>query len=255
MSSSSRFGDMFGSLPVVARIWIFVWTYLAVSGWFSTYMLISRIGEARRTEMIETTIPEGVFVWTVAIMLLASFAVNGLLFYGRYTRKKKDVAKAALKKYEETNVYIEPKMRFDPAVFVFWIGGSVLSTLFSICVLLAVIDYAGISFDPPVIYTVVGFGISFFIAVLMYLVTQVMANGILDAKAVKNMIKSIVGSDTTKKIISTMCTKLGIMDKETVNRVYEKVKGRISAVSYNELTPDEVLIINRAIDENSARSA
>ena len=66
--------------------------------------------------MIETLMPEDAFMWTVFVMLLSSLTVIGLLFYGRYTRKKKDVAKAALKKYEETEIFIDPKMRFDPAV-------------------------------------------------------------------------------------------------------------------------------------------
>ena len=255
MPSSLRFADVFGSLSLATRIWIFLWTYLAVGGWFSTYMLISNMSEARRNEMIELLMLNDIFIWTVGIMLLSSFVVVGLLFYGRYARKKKEVIKAALKKYEETRVYVEPNMRFDPAVFVFWIGGSVLSSLFSICILVAAIEYAGVFLDPPVMYMVVGFGLSFFIAVLMYLVTQVMANGVLDAKAVKSMVKALVGSDTTRKIIGTVCKKTGIMEKETVDRVYEKVKDRISAKEYDELTPDEILIISMALDEKKAKLA
>jgi hypothetical protein len=64
------------------------------------------------------------------------------------------------------------------------------------------------------------------------------------------MVRTIVGYSGTKKVIGTVCKKLGIMDQETVDRVYEKIKDRISAGEYNDLTPDEVLIINRAIEEN-----
>jgi hypothetical protein len=252
MSSPSKINDMFVSLPPAARVWVFLWTYLAVSGWFSTYNLIKTVGEARRNEMIDVIMPEGAFVWTAAIMLLSSFIVIGLLFYGRYARKKKDLVKAAIKKYEETNVYIEPKLKFDPAVFIFWIGGSILNVLFSMCVLFAAIGYWNISFVSPILYILTGFGISFFAAVLMYLITQVMANGVLDAKAVKNFMKTVVGSPHSRKIVGTICKKLGIMDQEAVDRVYEKVKDRITSASYDDLTPDEVLIVNKAIEDGRA---
>jgi len=254
MSSSSRIDDMFASLPHPAKVWIFLWTYLAVSGWFSTYMLIMKIGEARRNEMIGTMIPDGAFVWTVAVMMLASLIVIGLLFYGRYSRKKKEVVKAALKKYEETHVYVEPKMRFDPAVILFWIGGSVLNVLFSLCVLVVAVEYMVIQFTSEIFYILAGFVVSFFIAVVMFLVIQVMANGILDAKAAKNLLKTVVGSAETKKIVGTICKKLGIMDQETVDKVYEKVKEKIRSATYDELTPDEVLIVNKAIEESRVTS-
>ena len=233
MPSPSRFDDMFASLPFPAKIWMFLWTYLAVSGWFSTYMLISRISEAWRNEMFETVIPEDAFVWIVMVMMISSFIVIGLLFYGRYTRKKKEVVRAALKKYEETKVYVDPKMRFDPAVVLFWIGGSVLNVLFSLCVLTVAIDYMAMTFSSSVYYMLLGFIISFFSAVLMYLVTQVMANGVLDAKAVKNLLGTVIGSPKTKAIIGTVCRKLGIIDQATVDRVYDKVKEKIKSAGYD----------------------
>jgi hypothetical protein len=245
---------MFALLPLPAKIGMFLWTYLAVSGWFSTYMLISKIGEARRNEMLETFIPKDAFVWTAAVMMLSSFIVIGLLFYGRYNRKKKEVVKAAVKKYEETNVYVDPKMRFDPAVILFWIGGSVLNVLFSLCALVVAVEYLDVASESHVLYMLIGFLISFFVAVIMYLVTQVMANGVLDAKAVKNFMKMIVGSPQTKKVVGTICKKLGIMDQEAVDRIYERVKGRIKSASYDELTPDEVLIVNKAIEESKVAS-
>ena len=250
MSSPSRFDDVLASLPLPAKVWMFLWTYMAVSGWFSTYTLITKIGEARRNEMLGTLIPEGAFVWTVAVMIMSSFIVIGLLFYGRYMRKKKEVVKAAVKKYEETKVYVDPKMKFDPAVILFWIGGSVLNVMFSLCVLVVAVEYLMINFTSHILYMLVGFIISFFVAVIMYLVTQVMANGVLDAKAVKNLLKTIVGSPRTKAIIGTICKKLGIMDQATVDRVYNKVCDRINSASYEELTPDEVLIVNKAIEES-----
>jgi len=182
MSSSSKLDDMFASLPLPAKIWMFLWTYLAVSGWFSTYMLISKIGEARRIEMLETLIPREAFVWTVAVMMISSLIVIGLLFYGRYTRKKKEVVKAAVKKLEETNVYVEPKMKFDPSVLLFWIGGSILNVLFSLCILTVIVGHLAVTFEPQILYILIGFIISFFIAIAMFLITQVMANGVLDAK-------------------------------------------------------------------------
>jgi hypothetical protein len=240
---------MFASLPLPAKIWMFLWTYLAVSGWFSTYMLISAIGEAWRNEMLGTLIPEDAFVWMVAVMMLSSFIVIGLLFYGRYTRKKKEVVRSAIKKYEETGVYIDPKMRFDPAVILFWIGGSLLNVMFSLCVLVVAVEYTGVALTSQILYILIGFLISFFVAVLMYLIAQVMANGVLDAKAVKNLMKAIIGSPQVKKIIGTICKKLGVMDQETIDRVYDKVKDRITAASYEDLTPDEVLIVNKAIED------
>jgi len=250
MSSLSRIDDVFASLPLAAKIWIFLWTYLAASGWFSTYMLLSSIGDTRRNGMIDTLMPDYAFVWTVAVMFLSSFVVIGLLFYGRYTRKKKDVVKAALKKYEETNEYIEPKIRFDLAIVAFWIGGTILSVLFSLCVLVAFVKNMDTWFEPAVLYPLIGFGISFFVAILMYLVTQMMANGVLDAKAAKKMVKSIIGSDVTRKIVGTVCTKLGITDQATVDRTYEKVKEKITACEYKGLTPDEILLISKAIGES-----
>jgi len=250
MSSSSRLDDMFASLPLPAKIWMFLWTYLAVSGWFSTYMLISRIGEAWRNEMLGTLIPEDAFVWTAAVMAITSFIVIGLLFYGRYTRKKKEIVKAAVKKYEETNLYISPKMKFDPAIVLFWIGGSILNVLFSMCVLILIVGHLAVTFESHILYILVGFIISFFVAVVMYLITQVMANGILDAKAVKNFLKSVVSSPKTRIIVGTVCKKLGIMDQTTVDRVYDRVGDRIRSASYDELTPDEVLIINKAIEDS-----
>ena len=251
MSSLSRLDDMFVSLPTAAKIWIWLWSYLAVSGWFSTYMLISKIGETRRNNgMIQTMIPEEAFMWTVIVIMISSLTVIGLFFYGRYARKKKDVAKAALKKFEETNVFVDPKMRFDPAVIIFWIGGSVLNVLFTLTLFTLIISYTDIVFDPPILYALMGFCISFFSAVVIYLITQFMANGILDAKAVKKIVKTIVGSDETRKVVGAVCSKLGIADKDTVNGIYEKVKNRISAAEYKDLTPDEVILINRAIAEN-----
>ena len=254
MSSSSRIDDMFASLPHSVKVGIFLWTYLGVSGWFSTYMLIVKIGEARRNEMIGTLIPEDAFVWTVAVMVISSFIVIGLLFYGRYTRKKKEVVKAALKKYEETKVYVDPKLRFDPAIILFWIGGSVLNVLFSLCLLVVVVEYLVIQFTTDIFYILAGFIVSFFVAVLMFFVIQIMANGILDAKAAKNLLKTVVCSPETRKIVGTICKKLGIMDQETVDRVYEKVKEKIKSATYDELTPDEMLIINKAIEESKAAS-
>jgi len=250
MSSSSKIDDVFVSLPTAAKIWIFMWSYLAVSGWFSTYMLIKVIGEARRNNMIETLMPGDAFIWTVTVMMLSSLIVIGLLFYGRYTRKKKDVTKAALREYEEKKTFINPKMRFDPAVVLFLIGGSVLNVLFSISLLIVLLNHMDIVLDPPVMYVLAGFGISFFAAVPMYLITQFMANGVLDAKAVKNLAKMIVGSEESKKIIATVCSKIGIADKDTVDRIYEKVRGKISAAEYEKLTPDEMLMISKAIEEN-----
>jgi len=251
MSSPSRLDDMFVSLPAAAKVWIYLWTYLAVSGWFSTYMLISKIGGARRNEMIESLMPEEAFMWTVIVIFVSSLTVIGLFFYGRYTRKKKDVAKAALKKYEETRMFVDPKIRFDPAVVIFWIGGSVLNVLFTLTLFMVMIYYTGLVLDPPILYALIGFCISFFSAVIIYLITQFMANGILDAKAVKRIVRAIVGSDETRRVVGTVCSKLGIMDKETVNGVYERVKSSISAAEYNELTPDEVLMINEAIKESA----
>ncbi|MCL2607759.1 MAG: hypothetical protein FWD92_04315 [Methanomassiliicoccaceae archaeon] len=247
MSSPSRFDDVFVSLPFAAKIWIFLWSYLAVSGWFSTYMLVSMIGETRRNDMIGDLMPETTFLWSIAVMMLSSLIVIGLLFYGRYTRKKKDVAEAALKEYEKTKVLVQPEMRFDPAVIVFWIGGSVLNTLFSAALLVTAVLYLNLLFEPPVMYLLIGFGFSFFSAVIMYLVTQFMANGILDAKAVKRLLKMIAGSDGARKVVGAVCGKLGITDMDTVNRVYDIVKDRITAKEYNELTADEVLAISRAI--------
>jgi hypothetical protein len=255
MSSRSKWDDMFVSLPPIAKMWIISWTYLAVSGWFSTYMLISQIGEARRNDMIDTLIPGEAFVWTVAVMMISSLTVIGLFFYGRYTGKKKEVTKAALKKYEESHVYVDPKMRFDPAVMIFWIGGSILNVLFSLTLFFVVIKYTDVVLDPPILYVLAGFCISFFSSVIIYIITQFMANGILDAKAVKNIMRTIIGSDETKKVIGTVCNKLGIMDKELVDRIYNKVRDRIAACEYNELTPDEVLLINKAIEESKASNA
>ena len=252
MSSSSRLDDLFVSLPTPAKMWMFIWTYLAVSGWFSTYMLISTIGGARRNNMIETIMPEGDFIWTVAVMMLASMIVMGLLFYGRYTRKKKDVVKEALKDYEETNVFVDPKMRFDPAVLLFWIGGSVLNVLFSLSLLIAAVKFTDIIFDPSILYALAGFGIAFFAAVPMYLITQFMANGVLDAKAARKLVKAVIGSDEIRKLVGTVCSKLGIADKETVDRVYEAVRNSISAAEYSELTPDEILLISKVANENTA---
>jgi len=243
---------VFMSLPFAAKVWVFIWTYLAASGWFSTYMLISQIGETRGNNMIETLMPTEAFMWTVIVMFLSSFVVIGLLFYGRYTRKKKDVVKAAVKKYEETKEYVEPKIKFDLAVAAFWIGGTILSVLFSLCILVALIKNMETWFEPAVVYPLIGFGISFFVAILMYLITQVMANGVLDAKAAKRMLRAVVGSDVTRKIIATVCTKLGIMDKGKVDRIYEAVRERITAAEYGELTPDEVLIISKAIEDIKA---
>ncbi|MCL2786416.1 MAG: hypothetical protein FWD81_04260 [Methanomassiliicoccaceae archaeon] len=250
MSSSSKFDDMFVSLPALAKVWIFMWTYLAVSGWFSTYMLISLIGGARGKNMIDTLIPEEVFIWTVAVMMLSSMIVIGLLFYGRYTRKKKDVVREALKEYKETQAFTDPKMRFDPAVVVFWFGGSVLNVLFSLSLMILIMKYTDVLLDPSIMYVLVGFGISFFAAVPMYLITQFMANGILDAKAVKNIAKAIIGADETKKVIGIVCSKLGIADRDAIDRVCDRVRGKISAAEYGELTPDEILLISKAINES-----
>ena len=255
MSSLSRLDDMFVSLPTIAKIWIISWTYLAVSGWFSTYMLISQIGGARRNDMIDTLIPEEAFILTVIVMMISSLTVIGLFFYGRYTRKKKEVAKTALKRYEETKVYVDPKMRFDFTVAIFWIGGSVLNVLFSLTLFVAALKYTGIVLDPPILYALIGFCISFFSSVIIYVITQFMANGILDAKAVKKMVRTIIGSDETKKVIITVCNKLGILDKEKIERIYDLVRDRIAACEYNELTPDEVLLINKAIEETKAGNA
>ncbi|MCL1905064.1 MAG: hypothetical protein FWG19_02950 [Methanomassiliicoccaceae archaeon] len=252
MSSPSRFDDVFASLPLPAKIWIFMWSYLAVSGWFSTYTLISSIGGTRRNDMIQTLMPGDVFTLTAIIMMLSSLVVIGLLFYGRYTRKKKDVVKEAVKRYEETKIFTDPKMKFDLTVLIFWIGGAFLNVLFSLCLFVAALIYVNAVLDPPILYVLVGFGISFFAAVPMYLITQFMANGVLDAKAVKGLVRTVIGSDGTKKVISLVCTKLGIMEKETVDRVYEKVRDKIRAAEYSELTPDEMLAISKAISENSA---
>jgi len=252
MSSSSRLDDLFVSLPTPAKMWMFIWTYLAVSGWFSTYMLISMIGEAGRNNMIETLIPGDAFIWTVVVMMLSSLIVIGLLFYGRYTRKKKDVVKEALKDYEETNVFVDPKMRFDPAVILFWIGGSVLNVLFSLSLLIAAIKYTDVVFDPSILYALAGFGIAFFAAVPMFLITQFMANGVLDAKAAKKLVKAVIGSDEIRKLVGTVCSKLGIADKETVDKVYETVRNSISAAEYSELTPDEILLISKVANESAA---
>jgi hypothetical protein len=243
---------MFGSLPAIAKIWIFAWTYLAVSGWFSTYMLISLIGGAGRNDTMDMLIPGDAFILTAVLMTISSFTVIGLFFYGRYTRKKKDVAKAALKKYEETGTYTDPNMRFDPSVLIFWIGGSVLNILFCMTVFVVVIEYADIVLNPPVLYALTGFCISFFGAVIIYLVTQFMANGILDARSVKKLVKTIVGSDETKNVISAVCRKLGIADIHVIDRIYDKVRDKNRACEYSELTPDEVLLINRAIEETKA---
>jgi len=247
MSSPSRFDDVFVSLSLAAKIWVFLWSYLAVSGWFSTYMLVSMIGETRRNDMIGDLMPGSTFAWSVTVMMLSSFVVMGLLFYGRYARKKKDVAKAALKEYEKTNVFVRPEMKFDPAVIVFWVGGSVLNVLFSTALLITAIVYLDLVFEPSVMYLLIGFGISFFSAVLMYLVTQFMANGILDAKAVKSLLKAVVGSDGARKVVGAVCGKLGITDIDTVNGIYDRVKEKIAANNYNELTPDEMLAISKAI--------
>jgi hypothetical protein len=200
--------------------------------------------------MIETLMPEDAFIWTLIVMMLASLIVMGLLFYGRYTRKKKDVAKAALKKYEETDVFVEPKMRFDPAVTVSWLGGSFLNVLFSLGLLMTVVMYTDISSGPSIVYVLVGFAISFFVAVPMYLMTEFMANGVLDAKAVKNMVRRIIGSDDTKKMIGLVCTKLGIMDAAAIERICEKLRNSISASEYSDLTPDEMLLISKAVSDN-----
>ena len=252
MSPSSRWNDMFSSLPVIAKIWMFAWAYLAVSGWFSTYMLITLIGGAGRNDTMDMLIPGDAFILTAVLMTISSFTVIGLFFYGRYTRKKKDVAKAALKKYEETGAYTDPKIKFDPAVLIFWIGGSVLNVLFCMTVFVVAIEYADIVLNPPVLYALTGFCISFFGAVLIYLVTQIMANGILDARSVKNLVKNVMGSDETKNVIIAVCKKLGISDIHAIDRIYDKVRDKVRACEYNELTPDEVLLINKAIDESKA---
>jgi len=199
--------------------------------------------------MIETLIPGDAFLWTVIVMTLSSLTVIGLLLYGRYTRKKKDVMKEAVKDYEETKEFIDPDIKFDPSVALFWIGGSFLNILFSLCILFGIITYLDIIFDPPMLYVLMGFGISFFVAIPMYLITQFMANGILDAKAVKRLAKTIIGSDEAKKVVSAVCAKIGVADKETVERVYEKVRDHIAVAEYSELTPDEILLISKAINE------
>jgi len=250
MSSSSGSDGMFAHLSLAAKVWVFLWTYLAASGWYSTYMLLSSIGGARRNGMIETLMPTDAFVWTVVIMFLSSLVVIGLLFYGRYTRKKKDVVKAALRKYEETNEYIEPVLKFDPAVLAFWIGGSMLSVMFSLCLMVGLIRTADALLEPDIMYPLIGFGISFFVSVLMYIIAQAMANGVLDAKAAKNMVRILVGSDVTKKVIGIVCKKLGVMNQATVDRVYEKLRGKIGADEYKNLTPDEILMISKAIEES-----
>jgi hypothetical protein len=241
---------MFESLPGIVKVWFFLWSYLAVSGWFSTYMLIRQIGGTRRNDMVYTIIPADVFVWTVMLMIISSVTVIGLFFYGRYARKKKDVAKAALKKYEETKVYVDPKLKFDPAVMIFWIGGSVLNVLFSLMMFFAVINYTDLVLEPPIMYALMGLCISFFSSVLIYVITQFMANGILDAKAVRSIIKTIVGCDETKKAIGIVCKKFGILDAETVEKVYGRVKDHIIVAEYNELTPDEILTISKVIEEH-----
>jgi len=250
MSSLSKLDDLFVSLPSSAKILFIFWTYLAVSGWFSTYMLISMIGGARSENMIDTIIPQDAFIWTAAVMMLSSMIVLGLLFYGRYTRKKKDVVKEALREYEETNRFVDPKMRFDLAVVLFWFGGSVLNVLFSMCLLIIAVVWLDAVLEPPILYALVGFGISFFAAVPMYLITQFMANGVLDAKAAKKLARAIIGSDETRKVIGTVCSKLGVADKETVNRIYENVRSQIAATEYSELTPDEILLISRVAGES-----
>jgi hypothetical protein len=246
---------MFVSLPTIAKAWMFAWAYLAVGGWFSTYMLISEMGGTRRNDMIDALMPLEAFALTAAVMMISSLTTIGLFFYGRYARKKKDVAKAALKKYEETRVYIDPKMKFDPAVAVFWIGGSVLNVLFCLTLFIAVLKNTGAVMDPPIMYALAGFCISFFGSVLMYLITQFMANGILDAKAVKSIAKAILGSDETKKVIAAVCRKLGVADGRAVDRVYDAIRDKIHACEYSELTPDEVLLISKAIEESGAAGA
>jgi hypothetical protein len=141
-------------------------------------------------------------------------------------------------------------MRFDPAVILFWIGGSILNVLFGLCVLIAATEYLALTYTSDILYMLTGFVISFFTAVVVYLIVQVMANGILDAKAAKDLLKAVLVSPETKTVIGTICRKLGIMDPATVDRVYEKVKERIVSASYDELTPDEVLIVSKAIEES-----
>jgi hypothetical protein len=250
---ASKLDETFVSLPLAAKIWIFAWSYLAVSGWFSTYVLVGKMNEAWGNEMFESILNGNVFALIVSVMFLSSMIVIGLLFYGRYNRKRKDVMKAALVKYEKTGKYEDAGIhenagiKFDLTILPFWIGGSVLNTLFSLCILIAASEYYADVFAAPVIYIMSGFAISFFSAVLVYLVVQVMANGVLDAKAVKKFMITVAGSPNTRNIVGIVCERLSISDRDTVERIYDRVKDRIKAKEYSELTPDEVFLISETV--------
>jgi hypothetical protein len=224
-----------------------VWTYLAVSGWYSTYMLIGAIGDAWRNGMF-WTLGGNVFVWTVSLMALTSFAVIGLLYYGRYTRKKKEVIRAAVTEAKTTGVWIDPKMRFDPAVLPFWIGASVLNVLFGIVIMTASVSLYGGSGNDAY-YPIAGMGIAFFLGLVMYVATEYLTNGVLDGKAVKSLISSVAGSAAAQNIVGMFCRRIGIADQMTIDRIFENVREHIKARGYEELTPDEVLLLNKMAEE------
>lgn len=246
---SSKLDDIFVSLPTPGKIGIFLWTYLSVNGWFSTYMLIMKIDEAWRNEMFGTLIPEGAFVWIALVMLLTSMVVIGLLYYGRYTRKKKEVIKAAVAEAKQTGIWNDPGMKFDLAVIPFWIGASVLNVLFSMILMVVSLSLWDTGFEVDAFYFITGIGISFFLGIVVYVITEYLTNGVLDGKAVKSLISSIIGSPTTQKVVTIFCERVGIADQEIVDRIFEKVKDCIKAKEYDELTPDEVLLLNSMIAE------
>lgn len=57
-----------------------------------------------------------------------------------------------------------------------------------------------------------------------------------------------MGSDEIKAIIKTFAEKAGI-SSSVVDQVYEKVSGAITAKSYSELSPDEVLALSKAVEQ------
>jgi len=250
MPSPSGPDGTFG-LPLSAKAMICVWTYLVAGGWYSTYMLIGTIGDAWRNGMFGTL--ESTFVWIVVVMLITSLSVIGMLFYGRFKRKQKDMAKAALNEYNNTGIFIDPKLKFDLAVIPFWIGGSMINVLASLCVLTAAVAYMGAEPEPEALYILYGFIISFFSAVVSYMVSELFANGVLDGKWMKRSMNAIMNSEEAKAVVKAFAEKAGI-PASCVDSVYEKVNGIVKAKDYCELTPDEMIVLSKAAEQARAEA-